>query len=135
MCLAQGHNAVTPVRLEPAAPQPQVKHSTTEPPNGNVVTPNKISHAILQRNYRKMTINRSFSYNFFVKLYLYNMNLIQMDRKDSVIKRVHCMCTPTKRSNTQHLVEYEKQLLGECHTTVYGFLRLWYKYELRKYSR
>ena len=29
--LAQGHNAVTPVRLEPAALQSQVKHSTTEP--------------------------------------------------------------------------------------------------------
>ena len=31
MCLAQGHNAVTPVSLEPTAPQSQVKHSTTEP--------------------------------------------------------------------------------------------------------
>ena len=31
MCLAQGHNAVTPVRLEPAAPQSRVKHSTTKP--------------------------------------------------------------------------------------------------------
>ena len=31
MCLAQGHNAVTPVRLEPAAPRSRVKHSTTEP--------------------------------------------------------------------------------------------------------
>ena len=31
MCLAQGHNAVTPVRLEPVAPQSRVKHSTTEP--------------------------------------------------------------------------------------------------------
>ena len=31
MCLAQEHNAVTPVRLEPAAPQSPVKHSTTEP--------------------------------------------------------------------------------------------------------
>ena len=30
MCLAQGHNAVTPVRLEPAAPRFRVKHSTTE---------------------------------------------------------------------------------------------------------
>ena len=30
MCLAQGHNAVTPVRLEPAAPWSRVKHSTTE---------------------------------------------------------------------------------------------------------
>ena len=29
MCLAQGHNTVTPVRLEPAAPLSQVKHSTT----------------------------------------------------------------------------------------------------------
>ena len=31
MCLAQGHNTVTLVRLEPAAPQSQIKHSTTEP--------------------------------------------------------------------------------------------------------
>ena len=31
MCLAQGHNTVMPVRLEPAAPQSRVKHSTTEP--------------------------------------------------------------------------------------------------------
>ena len=31
MCLAQGHNTVTPVRLVPAAPLSRVKHSTTEP--------------------------------------------------------------------------------------------------------
>ena len=31
MCLAQGHNAVPPVRLEPAIPRSKVKHSTTEP--------------------------------------------------------------------------------------------------------
>ena len=31
MCLAQGHNTETLVRLEPAAPQSRVKHSTTEP--------------------------------------------------------------------------------------------------------
>ena len=31
MCLAQGHNTVTPVRLEPAAHRSRVKHSTTEP--------------------------------------------------------------------------------------------------------
>ena len=48
---------------------------------------------------------------------------------------------PTKRSNAQHLVEYEKQLLyeeikkRECHATAYGFLRLWYKDDLRKYSQ
>ena len=31
MCLAQGHNAVMLVRLEPAALRSPVKHSTTEP--------------------------------------------------------------------------------------------------------
>ena len=31
MCLAQGHNSVTPLRLDPAAPWSQVKHFTTEP--------------------------------------------------------------------------------------------------------
>ena len=31
MCLAHGHNAVTLVRLQPAAPRSPVKHSTTEP--------------------------------------------------------------------------------------------------------
>ena len=30
MCLAQGHNTVTLMRLEPAAPRSRVKHSTTE---------------------------------------------------------------------------------------------------------
>ena len=30
MCLAQGHNAVMQVRLEPATPRSSVKHSTTE---------------------------------------------------------------------------------------------------------
>ena len=30
MCLAQGHNAVTPVRLEPGVSKSCVKHSTTE---------------------------------------------------------------------------------------------------------
>ena len=31
MCLAQGHNTVMPMRLEPAGPWSRVKHSTTEP--------------------------------------------------------------------------------------------------------
>ena len=29
--LAQGHKAVTPVMIQPAAPRSHVKHSTTEP--------------------------------------------------------------------------------------------------------
>ena len=32
MCLAQGHNAVPPVRLELATPQSGVQHSTTAVP-------------------------------------------------------------------------------------------------------
>ena len=35
--------------------------------------PNIFQHGILQRNYRKMTIKRSFSNEFFVKLYGYNI--------------------------------------------------------------
>ena len=31
MCLAQGHNAVTPVRLESATPRSRDTYSTTEP--------------------------------------------------------------------------------------------------------
>ena len=31
MCLAQGHNTVTLVKLEPATPRSRVKYSTTEP--------------------------------------------------------------------------------------------------------
>ena len=31
MCLAQGHNTVTPVRFKSVTPQSGVKHSTTEP--------------------------------------------------------------------------------------------------------
>ena len=31
MCLAQGQNTVTPLRLEHATPRSQDKHSTTEP--------------------------------------------------------------------------------------------------------
>ena len=31
MCLAQGHNAVTLMRLQPVAPRSRAKHSTTEP--------------------------------------------------------------------------------------------------------
>ena len=37
MCLAQGHNPVTPVRLEPAAPRSRVKYSTTEPLRSPVI--------------------------------------------------------------------------------------------------
>ena len=37
MCLAQGHNAVTPVRLNPAVPRSRVKHSTTQPLHSDLI--------------------------------------------------------------------------------------------------
>ena len=37
MCLAQGHNTVTPARLKPSAPRSRVKHSTTEPQRSRVI--------------------------------------------------------------------------------------------------
>ena len=37
MCLAQGHKAVTPVRLESATPGSHVKHSTTEPLHSHLI--------------------------------------------------------------------------------------------------
>ena len=42
MCLAQGHNAVTPMRLEPATPWSRVKHSTTEPLHSLTIIGNRI---------------------------------------------------------------------------------------------
>ena len=41
MCLAQGHNAVTLLRLQPTALQSRVKHSTTEPLG--VLSPQRVS--------------------------------------------------------------------------------------------
>ena len=41
MCLAQGHNTLTPVRLKPSAPQSRVNTlplSHCAPPNGKVTT-------------------------------------------------------------------------------------------------
>ena len=35
MCLAQGYNVVTPLRLEPVGHRSRVKHSTTEPLRSN----------------------------------------------------------------------------------------------------
>ena len=37
MCLAQGHKAVMPVKLEPTTPRSRDKHSTTEPLSSHIV--------------------------------------------------------------------------------------------------
>ena len=70
MCLAQGHNGVNPVRLEPMAPLSRVKHSTTEPLRSpGVISESSYKETILQRKYRKMTILWSFSYDSYGKLH------------------------------------------------------------------
>ena len=58
MCLAQGHNAVTLVRLKPAASWSRVKHSTTEPLRspytGNICRPYfQILMLVLETNFIK----------------------------------------------------------------------------------
>ena len=47
--LAQGHNAVTPVRLEPGAPGSPVKHSTTECSSKFIVSNQKEESISIQR--------------------------------------------------------------------------------------
>ena len=53
MCQAQGHNAVTWVRLKPPAPLSRIKHSTTEP-----LCSQKIG---FKTNYRLMQVKLSLS--------------------------------------------------------------------------
>ena len=53
MCLAQGHNAVMLVRLEPTSPLSRVKRSTTEPLRSHNCHNSKIKHHML--NVRIMT--------------------------------------------------------------------------------
>ena len=48
-------------------------------------------HGILQRNYRKMTMRRSFSYNYFCKIALYNTIHL------SVLHIAHCKYWPNQR--------------------------------------
>ena len=71
MCLAQGHTIVTLVRLESAAPQSRVKHSTTEPLRSPVWGKKELTVLLdLRDNFAKELKNNyyswSFSFNSFV---------------------------------------------------------------------
>ena len=78
MCLAQGHNAVTTVSLEPVAPRSRVKHSATEPLQQQITEdPNLklwnttdifIKMSIMEFNFRR--------YSMHTSLFLYVGNLI-----------------------------------------------------------
>ena len=63
--LLKDHNAVTPVRLEPAAPRPRVKHSSTEPLRSlmpiNKTNESVILTSITQRSLGKYTVSPGHS--------------------------------------------------------------------------
>ena len=62
MCLAEGHNEVTPVRLEPATPRSQDKYSTTEPLGSlyimhlEVTSMQRVTHAQLSSGVTSQTL-------------------------------------------------------------------------------
>ena len=79
MCLAQGHNAVTPVRLQPAAPQSQVKHSTTEPLR-SLHLKLKMSDKICENAFEKSTKNLNILHaGYFFMLLLSSANFFQSE--------------------------------------------------------
>ena len=53
MCLAQGHNAMTQVRLKPATPGSRLKHSTTELPFKKLLRTVRAFHLILKKSVQK----------------------------------------------------------------------------------
>ena len=68
MCLAQGHNSVTPVRLEPAALRSRVKHSTTEPLRSqDLYLPLKVIEVwfLLEGSVANMTCIYTFMHPFY----------------------------------------------------------------------
>ena len=70
-CLAQGHNAVSLVRLKPATPRSRVKHSTTEPPASPLVRAlrdKKRSRAIWVPIYGDLYQNLQWSLTFNLKV-------------------------------------------------------------------
>ena len=67
MCLAQRHNAVTPVRLEPAAPQSRVKLSTTEPLRSHWLL-------VVSSNYLKKIHDFSIIIQVFFKFHDFSMH-------------------------------------------------------------
>ena len=73
---------------------------------------------------------------------MYIIVVVKASHRNQIQQCTESFHMPTKRSNAQHLVEYEKQLLQEenknieeCHAIAYAILRLWYKFEVRKFSR
>ena len=87
MCLAKDHNAVTPVRLEPAAPRSRVKHSTTEPLrslNVKILFANKLRGDLITFSTEKYIL-----LNFYLAIFIgiYSLRLIQVlsYNKDGIV--------------------------------------------------
>ena len=101
MCLAQGHKAVTLVRLEPAASRLWVKHSTTA----------LLIHVLY--NIVRSQVLIFFVFFFIKALFI----IIQFFWRSgyfcgsSVIKELHCLCWPFPEDCNDYL---KKKLVKKC---------------------
>ena len=66
MCLAQGHNVVTPMRLKPGGPRSRVKHSTTEP----LCSQEQVNGFLLNRMYMMLGHEEFIKFVTSFKFYL-----------------------------------------------------------------
>ena len=70
--MLKDHNAVTPVRLEPAAPRSRIKHCTTEPLRSH---PFLVTYTLILRNVvpKQYDYNTQFIYTcffFIIEIYI-----------------------------------------------------------------
>ena len=88
MCLAQGHNAVTPVRFKPTAPRSGVKHSTTAnvlPMSVRGQSPRSRQQQLIYKDFESLSSLSSPRRSSIMKSY-------QIDRQ----KHTHRRCTITQ---------------------------------------
>ena len=96
MCLAQGHNAVAPVRLEPAVLRSRVKHSTTEPLRSlhNIMVYRDYVLVIeLTRPFQSSFMTRKCNLQFIIKVVIWEIeprygtefNEVTLDKANKVV--------------------------------------------------
>ena len=101
MCLAQGHNTVPLVRLDPPTPGSQVKQSITEPLGGPSL---KLLRCFKSTNQGSYTINESTTYH----LYSENdslLSLLALTETDSVsFRQSHVISATVLSKKCQSLI-------------------------------
>ena len=75
MCLAQDHNAVMPVRLEPVASRSRVKHSITEPLHSQPSWDTKLMNASLYIYSKTSLISILLDQSFYLELFELKVNI------------------------------------------------------------